>query len=397
MPRPRTSTSGSMTSTRRRHVARKRVNGAEYLYYRRGAAYLPLPGPEGSDAFIAAYDRAHAAFEAAAGNAPRKRELHTVDDAITHYLGSAEYRGLKDGTRSDYRRLLDRFRGDFGAERLADWTEARIEKLRRRYAPDPDAGKPGRPAEWNALRSRMISVVREYRRDHPDACAANHWQSSRRLKVAKSRAHRPWPPEILRQVMLAATPEFRALLVGYLLTAQRGGDVTAFEPRQYDAERRTLNLVQEKTETPLLIHVPEHLARVLAAMLGRRADRLFVTPRGQRWTTGNAQESLARLLAHLKLPRFTLHGLRATGPVALKMLGFENRAIRTLTGHTSDRNLEIYLQGVEGYPLAKAAQEALAGAFGELLEEVLASPEANERRFAGVTGRAARRVREPAE
>lgn len=59
------------------------------------------------------------------------------------------------------------------------------------------------------------------------------------------------------------------------------------------------------------------------------------------------------MLAQLQLPRFTLHGLRATGPVALKMLGFENRAIRTLTGHTSDRNLEIYLQGVEGYPLAK--------------------------------------------
>jgi hypothetical protein len=108
--------------------------------------------------------------------------------------------------------------------------------------------------------------------------------------------------------------------------------------------------------------------------------------------TGNAQETLARLLAYLKLPRYTLHGLRATGPVALKMLGFENRAIRTLTGHSSDRDLEIYLQGVEGYPLAKAAQEALAGAFGDLLEEVLASPEANARRFAGVMGRAAKRL-----
>lgn len=395
MPRRRTSKPASGASTRR-HVARKRVNGTEYLYYRRGGAYLPLRGPEGSEAFLEDYERAHAAFEAAASPARRKRQLHTVDDAITHYLGSAEYRSLKDGTRSDYRRLLDRFRGEFGTDRLADWTPRRIEALRRSYAPDPDAGSAGRPAEWNALRSRLISVAREYLRDHPDACPANHWRESRRLKAPKSRAHRPWPPEVLRQVMLAATPEFRALLVGYLLTSQRGGDVTGFRPDQYDAARRTLNLVQEKTETPLLIHVPEHLARVLAEMQGRRKDRLFVTPRGQAWTTGNAQETLARLLAHLKLPRFTLHGLRATGPVALKMLGFENRAIRTLTGHSSDRNLEIYLQGVEGYPLAKAAQEALAGAFGELLEEVLASPEANARRFAGVTGRAARKAIEPA-
>jgi hypothetical protein len=74
--------------------------------------------------------------------------------------------------------------------------------------------------------------------------------------------------------------------------------------------------------------------------------------------------------------------------VVLKMLGFDNWAIRTLTGHTSDRNLELYLRGVASYPLARQAQQALSDHFGPLLDEIMAG--SNQRRFTGATGRAAR-------
>lgn len=74
-------------------------------------------------------------------------------------------------------------------------------------------------------------------------------------------------------------------------------------------------------------------------MQGCHPERLFVTPHGEARTTSNAQETLRRLLRILGLPRYTLHGLRATGPVALKMMGFENRAIHALTGHETDANL----------------------------------------------------------
>ena len=99
-------------------------------------------------------------------------------------------------------------------------------------------------------------------------------------------------------------------------------------------------------------------------------------------------ESRARLVEQLDLDHYTLHGLRKTGPSALKMLGFENRAIRSLTGHTSDKNLELYLDGVQHPPLAKAAQEALEDAFADVIAE--AESGANARLFSGVTGRAAR-------
>ena len=91
-------------------------------------------------------------------------------------------------------------------------------------------------------------------------------------------------------------------------------------------------------------------------------------------------------------PRLTLHGLRATGPVALKMMGWENLGIRSLTGHDSDRSLEVYLQGVESYPLAQGAHEARDAHFGKVLDDA-AAPRSNQRRFVGLTGRAAAKAR----
>lgn len=362
--------------------------GSAYLYYQRGGRRIGLPGPLHSAAFEDAYARTHAAFEATELDREPERVAHTVDGAVTLFLSSAAFRTLKPNSQADYRRVLDRFRAAFGHLQLARLDRAWLNLLRDKYAPDPrSGGDAGRANDRNALRSRMKVVTDTYLDRHPGALPGNAWTEVRHLKTAKSNAHRPWPKPVLLAVVRAATPEFRALLVGYLLTAQRGGDVTRFGPGQYDAQARTLNLSQEKTEEPLLIHVPERLAEAFDRLRGRSAERLFVTPRGVPWTTANAQETLRTLLTNLGLPRFTLHGLRAAGLVALKMLGFENRVLRALSGHTSDANLEVYLRGVSRYPLAHQGQEALAGHYGELLDE--AESDSRMGKAAGATGRAA--------
>jgi len=129
------------------------------------------------------------------------------------------------------------------------------------------------------------------------------------------------------------------------------------------------------------------VSRATLDHMAGRPTALLIAPRGRRWTVVDAEETLLSLRRRLGINRYTLHGLRATGPTALKMLGFENRTIRTLTGHTSDSNLEIYLRGVEAYPLAREAQEALQGRFASVIDEALAG--AHQRTYSGVTGRAA--------
>lgn len=129
----------------------------------------------------------------------------------------------------------------------------------------------------------------------------------------------------------------------------------------------------------------------LDAMRGRATRRLPVSPRGKAWTLGNARETLVRLLEQPGLPRYTLHGLRATGPTALKMPGAENRALRTLTGHTSDRMPEIYLRGVEAYPLVRAMGERFEQTFGARLAD--ADQLGKLRHASRVTGRAAAKLK----
>lgn len=184
-----------------------------------------------------------------------------MERAIATYLGSADFRALKPGSQGDYRRVLDRFRAHIGQVLLPRITEPWLQASRDKYAPDRASGDGGRANDWNALRSRMIAVVDTYRKRHPEAAAGNPWRDAHRLKTVAARSHRPWPSGVLLKVMAGATPEFRAPLVGYLLTAQRGGDVTAFSPDRYDPAARTLDLQQEKTGEPMLIHVPETLAR----------------------------------------------------------------------------------------------------------------------------------------
>lgn len=364
------------------HVKAVRRADRVWLYYSRGGRRWPLPGPEGSAAHILAHERVHLAFDALR-QAPARTAPGTVDAAVTEYLRCADYLQHAESTRRDYRRVLDRFREAFGPLPLAALDVAWWEALRAKHI--------GAPISWNDLRSRMKEVVRLYRKMHPGEIPANPFEEVKRLKVGKSSQNRPWPLPVIEAVVTAATPEFRALIIGYLLTAQRGGDVTSWTPSQYDAEARTITIEQEKTGTSQILHAPATLAEACEAMAGRRRDRLFVTPRGEAWTLANAQETLARMLRQLQLPRYTLHGLRATGPTALKMLGMENRRIRSLTGHDSDSNLEIYLRGADGYQMAREAQEALDGIFGGLLAK--AATKGNATKATGVTGRAAAKIK----
>jgi integrase len=367
------------TPARDPYVEATKARGKIYLYYRREGHRYPLAGPEGSAAFRSDYDRIHAKF---------KRPLspwnnHTLGQAIADYLTSADYTKLAPSTQGNYRRELDEISTTNGSVYIGHIDASWMERLR-----DANADQPYR---WNSIRSRMIAVFDRYKRMHPKRLPENPWRAVRRLTPDQSDQNRPWPDSVLLTVLEHATREFRALLVTLLLTGQRISDVVAFRPEQYDKVQRTLRHRQDKTDNDQVLHVPEPLAVIFDGMARRGHDRLLVTPRGRPWKSINAEATLLVLRRNLKLPRYTLHGLRATGPTALKALGFENRAIRALTGHDSDRNLELYLRGVASYPMAKVAQDTLATRFAEVMAQ--SSAGGNKNRFSGLTGRAAARAK----
>lgn len=367
----------SVVSNRQPFILEIHTKGHTYLYYRRNGERIPLPCPEGSAAFDAAYEAVHQRFENPRSSA---WAVHTVGYAITEYLSSADFRQLASSSQRQYRWALDYMRDRIGHVMVADIDFSWVEKLRDKMAPDP--------IRWNSIRSRMREVCKLYRRRYPSILNLNPWEEVGRLRLPHSEQNRRWPDNVLIKILREATPEFRALLITLLLTAQRIGDVVGFTRSQFDEQSMVLAFVQQKTGKPVALHIPEILAEAFAPISrGRTHNRLLLSPRGKPWTVVNAEETLLSLRTRLGIARYTLHGLRATGPQALKMLGLENRAIRSLTGHESDRNLEVYLHGVEQYPMAKQAQEMLKERFDTVLRRSLEG--ANTRKFGGLTGRAA--------
>ena len=369
-----------MPTTRLPHVQSVTRGDSTWLYYRRAGRRWPLPGPEGSALFLDAYHRIHGAWGTLRAETPAGTP-GSVEAAIIAYLRSADYQQLAAATQRDYRRVLDAFRTAFGPLYLSDLTLAWWEDLRDKHA--------GAPIAWNALRARMRDVIARYRKRHPELVPSNPLLEVARLPVPESDQNKAWPAEVLHAVLAAATPNFRALLVAYLLTAQRGGDVTAWRRDQLDQAAGIIQMRQRKGGKAHPMPVPALLADAIEAQPIRHAERLLCSPRGKPWTLANAQETLARLLRDLGLPRYTLHGLRATGPTALKQARHvENRILRELTGHTSDRNLEVYLRGAGGFDMRRDAVEMLQTLFAPAIGA--AELAGNTRRFAGVTGRAAR-------
>ena len=360
---------------RRDWVHAVKAGGKAYLYYRREDRREKLPGPEGSAAFLAAYDRVHGEFEGKAS----AWGSHTVDAVIGLYRASADFRGHSPATRRLYGHYLDELSGQAGAVSVLAIGGAWAEGLRDRLGGDA--------IRWNKYRSLLTLAWDRYRREHPDLRLDNPWKDTRRLKVEDSDQNRAWPEDVLVSVFREATSEFRGLLTCQLLTAQRIGDVCALPEAAYDPEARTLAFVQGKTGAAMCLRVPDVLGDVFKGMRGRVPGRLLCTPRGKAWTEVNAQETLLSLRARLGIQRYVLHGLRATGPSAAYQDGVDLRSLMAITGHTTESNIKKYLRWVVNAPLAAKAGQVIEARFLPTLGAALEG--ANKKSYSGTTGRAA--------
>ena len=237
----------------------------------------------------------------------------------------------------------------------------------------------------------MIAAWEEYLNANPDFTAPNPWISSKPLKVGKSTQNRPWPTEVLVRILREATPEFRALVTACLLTAQRISDVVALAEGAYEPATRKWRFTQGKTNRPMTLRIGPLLAEAFEAMRGRVPGRLLCTPRGVAWTKLNAEETLLTLRANLGIERYTLHGLRSTGPSAARQRGASLQILMALTGHTTEKNLRIYLREIDDEPFADEAGQMVEDIFTPVLEQAMAG--ANRRGYSGITGKAAAKAK----
>jgi integrase len=367
-----------VTETKRRDFVQavNAPNGKTYLYYRREGRQQKLRGPEWSAAFLADYARVHDEFEGKASAFGR----HTVGAAISEWKAS-EMVDKSKSTQRLYGIYLNELQAKAGDVSLLSVDIAWAKGLRSRLSDDAH--------RWNRIRSLMAAVTDSYVENHEKELPPfrNPWRIVKKLGVEQSTQNRPWPAEVLVEVLREATPEFRALVTVCLMTAQRIGDVVLLAEDQYDPATRRWAFQQGKTGRRMKLRIGDALADAFDAMRGRVPGRLLCTPRGFAWTKLNAEETLLSLRARLSLDRYTLHGLRSTGPSAARQQGASLQVLMALTGHTTERNLRIYLRGIDDEAFAAEAGEMVEGIFAPVISAALEG--ANTRSYSGVTGKAA--------
>jgi integrase len=297
-----------------------------------------LRGQPGSAEFMADYQAALAAFEAAAPSAPTdigegRTQPGSVAAAVACYFRSAAYADLAPTTKNDRHRVLERFREEHGHRCFAKFERKQVEQMLSQIE-----APYARKNTLKALRS-LTEVCRQ-------ACLIETGPTAGvRVKVKATAGYATWSEDDIARFEARhpiGTKERLAFAL-LLYTGQRRGDVSRMGRQHVRVRDSKLMVKQQKTGAELEIPLLPALQDVLAAtptskmtFLTTSHGRPFAAHHFTRWF----REACAQ--AHLP-PGLTAHGLRKACCRRMAEDGCTAHEIAAITGH---RTLaEVILRG----------------------------------------------------
>jgi integrase len=244
-------------------------HGRQRAYFRKaGQPQVPLPLPLYSEAFWIAY-RAAAARVAQAR--PATSSPGSISALIAAYYGSAEWKALAPSSRETYRRILERFRADYGNQPVAQLETRHVNRILDQMA--------DRPAAANNLRDRLnvlmqLAVDDGWRKTNPVATA-------KRVKQRPSKGFRTWTEEDIehfRERWPLGSPQRFAMEI-LLHTGLRRSDAVRLGRQHVVGETFVLTTVNRGGRVGLSIPILPALKSILATA---SADQLtyIVTAQG---------------------------------------------------------------------------------------------------------------------
>lgn len=343
------------------------ADGSKRTYYYAWRGGPLLKTPEGTPLqptdpeFHVAYTTAHAAR--------KQRPEGNVGSLVQLFRDSAEFKGLAEKTKRDYRRYLDKIDDRFGTMPLAAVESPRARGKFKEWR-DTMADRP-RVADyaWTIL-ARVLSVAKDRGKISVNPC-----ERGGRLYEA-DRAEKIWSAEDLRAFLAVAPEQLRVVMLAALWTGQRQGDLLKLTWHQYDGQ--FLRLKQGKTGKRVRIPVSGLLKGVLDDLRARLpsdekvAGRILLNSRGKAWTEDGLRTSWAKAYERAGLPsgeedKLHFHDLRGTAVTRLALAGCSTSEIASFTGH-SLKDVEALLDA-----------HYLGGRF-ELAEQAMDKLEARERK-----------------
>jgi integrase len=312
-----------------------------YYFRRRGAKAIPLRGLPGSEEFMAAYSAALAGLPEQLSEIGARRTLPgTVNALIVTYYKSDAWTGLKEDTRKNRGRTIERFRAEHGEKRVALLQREHILKMIAAIE------RPSAKRHWlKAIRGLMKSAVPSMRRDDPTAGIAT-------IKMPKSKGHHCWTDsEIERYRAHWPLGSQQRLVMEFALeTLSRRGEVVRLGPQHVKDGRIRIERTHGSKDVNILMShelraacdaMPKtHLTYVVAA---------FGKPRSK-YGLGN---DFAKWATEAGLPaRCRLHGLKKSGMRRFAEDGATTHELMGLSGHRTLTEVQRYTDDADQQRLA---------------------------------------------
>jgi site-specific recombinase XerD len=324
-------------------------HGKRRLYLRRpGFTKVALPGPLWSPAFMQAYQAA-LADERRPAVGQTRTQPGTFDALIVEYYVSTNFVGLAASTQAAYRRVIEKFRADYGGAPVTDLRREHVRALVERKAATT-------PTAANDLLKKLkilcrFAIERGYRDDDPTSLV-------RRARI-KSGGHRTWSEDDIKKFRHTHTIGTRERLALELLlnTGQRRSDVVGMGPQH--VRDGQINVRQRKTGQVLRISLHRDLATAIEAAPGGHLT--FLVARGGAAFSPDGFSNWFKKACDSAGVDADLspHGLRKAAARRLAEAGCTTHEIMSIGGWRNIREVETYTQAVNQAKLATSAIQRL--------------------------------------
>lgn len=268
----------------------------------------------------------------------------TLNELITDYLRTDEFRSTAPRTQTLYRQYLDEIRRRFGTLRVRLFDDPQVARpfIKRLKADLQDT-----PRKANQTLS-MLRILGGQGVEF-GYCKVNPF--SRPGRVTENTRTEIWTPDQIASFVDGARGSLRLAMMLMIYTAQRPADVLAMTKGRVSERDGRLYIALRQQKTGELLDVPVH-GTLEPALRERMADPsggllLVPSPTGLPWAYRNFARAWDKALARSGLTgQVQRRDLRRTAVVLMAQAGLTTGLIASLTGHqieSTQRILEIYL------------------------------------------------------
>lgn len=270
----------------------------------------------------------------------RRSKAGTFDDLISSYYQSVKYNRCAESTRRNYRNILDRFREKHGDKPVALMEKKHVERIIGRMNKTPEAA--------NSL-LRRLKMLFNYAIDN-----------GVQFYKAKGNGYHSWTEheiEAFTQRHPVGSKPWLAMAL-MLYTGQRRSDAIRIGWRHIYNNK--INITQKKTNASLILPIHPDLESVISELpYGDVA--LLKTAQGRPFTPAGFGNWFRKRCNEAGLRHCTAHGLRKAASRRLAYAGCSNPEFKSITGHKSDKEVNLY---IEDAVKDRLAEQAMAKTYG---------------------------------